>query len=171
MTSAIDKPDVAAIMKEIREGIRERRERGFFTHEDVEEETLARLRNYAADALIDPRLLERFLTPGHSWNIATDYFIRSHRSWPWGPLSILIRKIARPFIRLYTDHVLNRQTQINQYFLHVLHHTVRESTRLRYEVKALSALISLDSLTRRQDASPGGEPLSGSTAGDETGPR
>lgn len=45
------KPDIAAIMKEIRQGIRERREAGFFTHEDVEEDTLARLRNYALTRL------------------------------------------------------------------------------------------------------------------------
>jgi hypothetical protein len=136
-SSAESKPDVAAIMEEIRDGIRKRREAGFFTHEDIEEQTLVRLRAYAADALIDPRLLDRFLSPGHSWNIATDYFIRSHRRWPFGPLSILMKRAASPLVRLYTDHVLNRQTQINQFFLHVLYNTVRESTRLRFEVTAL----------------------------------
>ena len=40
-------------------------------------------------------------------------------------------------MRQYTDHVLNRQTQINQYVLHVLYNTVRESARLRLESNAL----------------------------------
>lgn len=149
-STAEAKPDVAAIMKEIRQGIRERRDAGFFTHEDVEEETLARLRDYAADAVIDPRLLDRFLSPGHSWNTATDYFIRSLRPWPWGPLSIWIKKAVGPVVRQYTDHVLNRQTQINQYLLHVLYHTVRESTRLRFEANALR---------KHYDASRRGEKL------------
>ena len=43
----------------------------------------------------------------------------------------------RPLVRLYTDHLLNRQTQINQYFCEVLHHTVREVVRLEAQVAGL----------------------------------
>ena len=48
------------------------------------------------------------------------------------------KRLVRPLVRLYTDHLLNRQTQINQYFCEVLHHSVREIVRLEAQVAALS---------------------------------
>ena len=98
---------------------------------------LTRLRDFAQTAHIDPRLLDRFLDPGHDWNIATDYIIRTHRRGPAARLSLVGKRLVRPLVRLYTDHLLNRQTQINQYFCEVLHHSVREIVRLEAQVAAL----------------------------------
>jgi hypothetical protein len=128
---------VVEIMSEIREDNRRKRERGIYTEEELDELARARLRAFAQTAHIDPRLLDRFLDPGHDWNIATDYIIRTHRRGPAARLSLVGKRLVRPLVRLYTDHLLNRQTQINQYFCEVLHHSVREVVRLEAQVAAL----------------------------------
>jgi hypothetical protein len=129
--------DVVEIMSGIREANRVNRERGIFTEEEIDEMARTRLRDYAQTAHIDPRLLDRFLDPGHDWNIATDYIIRTHRRGPGARLSLIGKRLVRPLVRLYTDHLLNRQTQINQYFCEVMHHSVREVVRLEAQVAAL----------------------------------
>jgi hypothetical protein len=40
-------------------------------------------------------------------------------------------------VRLYTDHLLSRQAQINQYLLHLTHNAVRELVRVELENAAL----------------------------------
>ena len=137
MTSPRPSFDVVQIMSSIREQNRQNRERGILTEEELDEMARTRLRDFAQTAHLDPRLLDRFLGPGHDWNIATDYIIRTHRSGPAARLSLVGKRLARPLVRLYTDHVLNRQTQINQYFCEVLHHSVREIVRLEAQVAAL----------------------------------
>ena|SRR6266545_7294566 len=129
--------NVVQIMSEIREQNRLNRERGIFTEEVLDDLARARLRDFAQTAHIDPRLLDRFLDPGHDWNIATDYIVRTHRHGPAARLSLVGKRLVRPLVRLYTDHLLNRQTQINQYFCEVLHHSVREVVRLEAQVAAL----------------------------------
>ncbi len=49
----------------------------------------------------------------------------------------MAKKLVRPFVRLYTDHLLNRQAQINLYFAHLLHDNIRETARLQVELQAL----------------------------------
>lgn len=129
--------DVARIMQQIRDDNRRRRERGVFTDEELEELARVRLRAFAAKAAIDPRLLERFLGPGHDWNIASDYIIRTHRKGLVARLSLVVKRLVRPVVRLYTDHVLDRQTQINQYLFHLLTNAIREIVRLETQVAAL----------------------------------
>jgi len=137
MTSPRPSFNVVEIMSSIREQNRRNRERGILTEEELDEMARTRLRDFAQTAHLDPRLLDRFLDPGHDWNIATDYIIRTHRRGPAARLSLVGKRLARPLVRLYTDHVLNRQTQINQYFCEVLHHSVREIVRLEAQVAAL----------------------------------
>ena len=137
MTSPPVRFNVVEIMSEIREQNRQKRERGILTEEELDGLARERLRAFAQTAHIDPRLLDRFLDPGHDWNIATDYIIRTHRSGPAARLSLVGKRLVRPLVRLYTDHLLNRQTQINQYFCEVLHHSVREIVRLEAQVAAL----------------------------------
>ena len=129
--------DVVQIMSEIREANRLNRERGIFTEEEIDEMARKRLRDFAQTAHIDPRLLDRFLDPGHDWNIATDYIIRTHRRGPGARLSLIGKRLVRPLVRLYTDHVLNRQAQVNQYFCEVMHRSLREVVRLEAQVAAL----------------------------------
>ena len=129
--------DVGAIMAAIREQNRKQRERGLLSDEDVEELARLRFRGFAAKAHIDPRLLERFLGPGHDWNVSSDYLIRTHRKGLVWQLSLVLKRLVRPIVRLYTDHIVDRQTQINQYLFHLATHTIREVVRLEARLTGL----------------------------------
>ena len=129
--------DVAAIMAGIREKIRGRRDRGLYTDEEVEELSALRLQAFADDAGIDPELLSRLMAPNHNWNISTDYRIETHRAGLPARLVVLLKKLIRPWIRLYTDHPFSRQAQINLYLHYLCHNLVRELVRLQIEHTAL----------------------------------
>ena len=131
--------DVVRIMAAIREQNRLLREQGALTDEDLDEVARQRIRRLTEKAYIDPLLLERFLRPGHDWNIASGYLIRSHRGGLASRLSVLAKRAVRPLVRLYTDHLLNRQAQINQYFCHLVHAATRENVRLEKRLAALEA--------------------------------
>jgi hypothetical protein len=138
MTEAAGTPvDVVRIMKEIREAIQDKRARGIYTDEEVESLAALRLRAFAEEARIDDKLLERLLGESHEWNIHTDYLIRTTRTGLSAKALILAKKAVRPFVRLYTDHLLNRQAQLNLYFAHLLHNNIRETARLQLENQAL----------------------------------
>lgn len=137
-----DELDVARIMAAIREENRRQRELGILTPEEVEARARERFSAWAQNAHIDPRLLDRFLAPGHDWNIASGYLIRSHRRGPLARLSVLAKRVVRPLVRLYTDHLLDRQTQINNYFFHLLTNAIRENVRLEARVRALERQLA-----------------------------
>jgi hypothetical protein len=139
--------DVGRIMEAIRE-LNRHAPGGLLSDEELEDRALARFRAFAEKAWIDPVLLERFLRPGHDWNIASDYVIRSHRPGPVAWLSVLAKRLVGRLVRLYTDHPLDRQTQINQYLCHLLHDSIREVVRLEARLAALE---------RRVGASEAGE--------------
>ena len=129
--------DVVAIMKEIREAIQKKREQGLYTDEEVDSLAALRLRAFAEEARIDDKLLKRLLGDSHDWNISVDYLIRTTRTGPAAKLLVLAKKLVRPFIRLYTDHLLNRQAQLNLYLAHLVHNNIRETARLQLEIQAL----------------------------------
>ena len=133
--------DVVGIMKEIRQSIQDKRARGIYTDEEVEALAAMRLRAYAEGARIDDKLLERLLGESHDWNIHTDYLIRTTRTGLSARLLILAKKMVRPFVRLYTDHLLNRQAQINLYLAHLLHDNIRENARLQMELQQLKKRV------------------------------
>ena len=136
-TGSDGRVEVAAIMARIREKIRGRRDRGLYTDEEVEELSALRLQAFADDAGIDPDLLSRLMAPNHNWNISTDYRIETHRAGPAARLVVLLKKLVRPWVRLYTDQPLSRQAQINLYLHYLCHNLVRELVRLQIEHTAL----------------------------------
>jgi hypothetical protein len=136
-TDSDGRVDVAAIMAGIREKIRGRRDLGLYTDEEVEELTALRLQAFADDAGIDPELLSRLMAANHNWNVSTDYRIETHRGGFKGRLVVLLKKLVRPWVRLYTDHPLSRQAQINLYLHYLSHNLVRELVRLQIEHTAL----------------------------------
>jgi hypothetical protein len=136
-TGSDGRVDVAAIMAGIREKIRGRRDRGLYTDEEVEELSALRLQAFADDAGIDPDLLARLMAPNHNWNISTDYRIETHRAGPAARLVVLLKKLVRPWVRLYTDQPLSRQAQINLYLHYLCHNLVRELVRLQIEHTAV----------------------------------
>ena len=129
--------DVVAIMKEIRESIQKKREQGLYTEEEVDALTELRLRTLGEEVLIDPRLVEGLRGTGQGWNIASDYLIRTRRTGAVAWTLVTIKKAVRPIVRLYTDHVVNRQSQLNLYFAHLLHANIRETARLQVEIQEL----------------------------------
>jgi hypothetical protein len=147
--------DVVAIMSEIRESIRRKRQQGIYTDEESASIAQQRLRSYAAEAQIDPRLVDALLGPSHVWNVAADYDIRTTRRGPQAALLVLAKKLVRPFIRLYTDHLIKQQAQINLYFAYLLHNTVRETARQQVELQALRYRLSL---LEGAEAGAGGAP-------------
>ncbi|HSD67128.1 MAG TPA: hypothetical protein VLF95_10530 [Vicinamibacteria bacterium] len=146
--------DVAEVMSRLREKIRGRRDLGLYTDEEVEELTALKLQAFADDAGIDPELLARLMAPNHNWNISTDYRIETHRTGLGARLVVQLKKLVRPWVRLYTDHPLSRQAQINLYLHYLGHNLVRELVRLQVEQAALRN--RLDALARDQGAKEGG---------------
>jgi hypothetical protein len=135
--------DVVAIMSEIRESIRRKRQQGIYTDEESESLALQRLRSAAQEAQIDPRLVDALQGPSHDWNIDAGYEIRTTRTGPAAALLVAAKKLVRPFVRLYTDHLIKRQAQVNLYFAHLLHDTLRETARQQIELQALRYRLSV----------------------------
>jgi hypothetical protein len=129
--------DVARVMAGIRERIRGRRDLGLYTDDEVDELTVLKLQAFADDAGIHPELLARLMADNHDWNISTDYRIETHRPGPVPKLIVLLKKLVRPWVRLYTDHPLSRQAQINLYLHYLCHNLVRELVKLQLEHAAL----------------------------------
>jgi hypothetical protein len=153
-TTADGRVDVAQVMSRIREKIRGRRDLGLYTDEEVEELTALKLQAFADDAGIDPELLARLMAPNHNWNISTDYRVETHRRG-WGARAVvLLKKLVRPWVRLYTDHPLSRQAQINLYLHYLGTNLVRELVRLQVEHAALRNRV--DALRKESAPKEGG---------------
>jgi len=129
--------DVAKIVNEIREEIRSRRAAGDLTTEDIEWLLERRLKASIAKARIDESLAARLLHESHDWNTDTGYEIRTTRQGFAGALIRAAKMMVRPFVRLYTDHILNRQAQINLAIWHVLLDSVEHGTALEMEILKL----------------------------------
>ncbi len=134
--------DVAEVMARIREKIRGKRAEGIYTDDEVEELTALKLQAFADEAEIDPELLARLMRTDHNWNISVDYRIETHRSGFGGRVIILAKKLVAPFVRLYTDHVLSRQAQINLYLRYLCHNLVREMVRQQLDETALRSRVA-----------------------------
>lgn len=134
-----DRPplNVGKIVDEIREEIRSRRAAGDLTAEDIEWLLERRLKASIAKARIDESLAARLLHESHDWNTDTGYEIRTTRQGFAGALIRAAKMMVRPFVRLYTDHILNRQSQINLAMWHVLLDSVEHSTALEMEILKL----------------------------------
>jgi hypothetical protein len=130
-------PDVSRVVDDLRQQIEMRRSRGDFTPEDIEALFDERLRRYIGDAKIDPKLGDRLRHESHDWNIDSGYQIRTTRT---GLSAMLIRsakRVVRPFVRLYTDHIFNRQAQINLVLWHFLLDSIDRTLRLELEIRKL----------------------------------
>jgi len=143
--------DVAEVMARIREKIRKKRDQGQYGDDEVEEMTALKLQAFADEAEIDPELLARLMAPNHNWNISVDYRIQTHRTGFGAQGIVFVKRLVRPFVRLYTDHVLSRQAQINLYMVHLCHNLVRELVRLQLDHVALRN--RLERLEKEREAS------------------
>ena len=133
--SAAPEIDVARLVDDIREEISRRRAAGDLTAEDVEWLIDERLKASIAKASIDDVLAKRLQHDSHDWNVDTGYEIRTKRPGLFGSLVRAAKSLVRPFVRLYTDHILNRQAQINLAVWHILIDSVDRATALEMEVR------------------------------------
>jgi hypothetical protein len=138
--------DVAEVMVHIREKVRRKQH-------DVEQVTAAKLQAFTDAADIDPDLLARLMAPGEGWNISIDYRIETHRRGLSGRLVVALKRLAGPLVRLYTDAILYRQTQLNLYLVRLCHGLVKEVARLQVEQAALRGRC--DALERERGAGSG----------------
>lgn len=129
--------DVTVVVASIRDEIDRRRAAGDLTLEDVEWLLERRLKDSIAKARIDPSLAARLLHESHDWNTDTGYAIRTKRTGLAAAVIRAAKVAARPFVRLYTDHILNRQSQINLAVWHILLDSVERNVALEMEVKRL----------------------------------
>jgi hypothetical protein len=139
-----DRPvrDVSRIVEELRLEIAGRRAAGDLTTEDIEWLIERRLKASIAKARIDESLAARLLHESHDWNTDTGYMVRTRRA---GLAGLLIRAgkiVVRPFVRLYTDHILNRQSQLNLAIWHILLDSVERNTALEMEVRKLQKQVA-----------------------------
>jgi hypothetical protein len=130
-------PNVRALVAELRAEVEERRASGRLSPEDVERQYLDRLRGYIDAAQIDPKLGARLLAPSFDWNIDPQYAPRSPRPGIEGALVRAAKTLVRPLVRLYTDHVLNRQAQINLVVWQFLLDSVQRTAALEAKVQDL----------------------------------
>lgn len=112
-------------MREIRAAAAERRALEDDAAGEAELSFEVRLLAVMDDLPVEPRLLRQLFHPSNDWNIETG-----------GPPGILARLVA-PVVRLYMDHPLRRQAQLNVYLATLLRRSFRETARLQLELHAL----------------------------------
>lgn len=120
--------DVGRVMAAVRDAVLRRRNE---PTTPVEEAVAARLAELADESGIDPELLGHLLAADGLWNLSPDYRIETHRRGLEARAVVLLKKLVRPFVRLYTDPIVTRQAQVNLYLLHVLRSLLTEITRLQ----------------------------------------
>jgi hypothetical protein len=137
--------DVASVMAVVRERIVRRREEALAAGAPVEAVVARKLAALADDLELEPDLLAHLLSGDARWNVSPDYRIVTHRKGLTAFVVVTLKKLARPFVRLYTDPVVERQAQINLYLLHVLEALVDENTRLEEALAALRRRVEAGS--------------------------
>lgn len=141
MSGDDDRDEGCRISDEIRAEARGLRERGVVTEEDVRAAVDARRRRHAEQGQVDPRLARALLHPSHDWNVDPDYEIRSHRGGASGAALPFLKRLLAPLVRLYTDHVVLRQAQINLVVHYALRDLLEENERLAARVRALETRV------------------------------
>jgi hypothetical protein len=115
----------------VRDAVRRRRDE---PTTPVEVAVGERLVDLADECGIDPELLAHLLAADGRWNVTPDYRIETHRRGLEARVVVFLKKLVRPFVRLYTDPIVVRQAQVNLYLLHVVRSLLTEITRLQRTV-------------------------------------
>jgi hypothetical protein len=111
--------DVEAIMREIRARIEEKRRKGLLTDAEVRE-----IADHRLEGVLDPHDFRPDLLPE----------FRDHPE--------TVRRLLRPVQKLFWNptpmiSALSRQSDLNTYYVHLLHNMAVELTRLNLEVQEL----------------------------------
>jgi hypothetical protein len=134
--------DVEAIMRAIRKRIDEKRQ-GLYTEEEIRE-----IADHRLDAVLDAHefnsdFIKDFRSDPGQWNFqfGADTVYRSSRG-AVGQVLGLIRRILRPIQKLFWNpnpmiSALSRQSDLNAYYVHLLHNLAVEITKLNLELQDL----------------------------------
>jgi len=137
-----DDVDVAAIMEAIRKRIEEKK-KGLYTEEEIQE-----IAEHRLDAVLDAHdfnsdLISDFRSQPARWNFRFDpeTIYRSSRG-PVGRVLGGLRSLLKPVQKLFWNpnpmiHALSRQSDLNRYYVHLLHNLALELTRLNLEMQDL----------------------------------
>jgi hypothetical protein len=146
--------DVESIMNTIRKRIEEKR-RGLYTEEEVREIAQMKL-----DAVLDAHefnsdFAAAFRARDAKWNFSftPDTLYASSRGFS-GSLIRLARRIANPVLKLFFNpnpiiSALSRQSDLNRYYLQLLHNLAAEVTKMNLELTELKTRTR--GLTGRMD--------------------
>ena len=130
--------DVARVMQAVRDAVRRQREE---PGTPVEVAVAERLADLADEAGIDSDLLSHLIVADGRWNISPDYRVVTHRKGLEARLVLFLKALFRPLVRLYTDPIVVRQSQVNLYLLHAVRSLLIEVTRLERTVLDLEARL------------------------------
>jgi len=130
--------DVKQVTSALRDAIRRRREE---PQTPVEVAVAERLGDLADEAGIDPDLLSHLITADGRWNISPDYRVTTHRKGLEARAVLFLKALLRPVVRLYTDPIVVRQSQVNLYLLEAVRALLGEVTRLERAVSELEGRL------------------------------
>lgn len=149
--------DVKAIMESIRKRIEEK-QRGLYTEDEIRE-----IAEHRLDSVLDAHefksdFIQDFREKAKHWNFSfhADTVYESSRGGV-GRLLYLLRGLLRPIQKLFWNpnpmiSALSRQSDLNAYYVHLLHNFAVEITRLNLEVQELkSRALALQGRLELQD--------------------
>ena len=124
--------DVERVMTAVRDAVRQRR--GALSPDQA---VAADMVDIADQSGIDPELLTDLLASDGRWYISPEYRIQTHRRGLEAWAVVLLTRMVRAVVRLYTDPVVVRQAQVNLYLLYAVRSLLTEVTRLQRVVADL----------------------------------
>ena len=134
--------DVEAIMSVIRQRIADKK-KGLYTEEEIREIAERRLEVVQGGQDVSSALLADFRREPQRWNFSfeTETIYRSSRG-ALGQVLETIRRALKPVQKLFWNPnpmiaALSRQSDLNKYYVHLLHNLVLELTRLSLDVQDL----------------------------------
>ena len=134
--------DVEAIMSAIRQRIADKK-KGLYTEEEIREIAERRLEVVQGGQDVSSALLADFRREPQRWNFSfeTETIYRSSRG-ALGQVLETIRRALKPVQKLFWNPnpmiaALSRQSDLNKYYVHLLHNLVLELTRLSLDVQDL----------------------------------
>src|SRR5258707_103636 len=181
--------DVEAVMSAIRQRIADKK-KGLYTEEEIREIAERRLEVVQGGQDVSSALLADFRREPQGWNFSfeTETVYRSSRG-ALGQVLETVRPALKPVQKLFGNPnpmtaALSRQSDLNKYYVHLLHNLVLELTRLSLDVQELKSRNlqlegRLELLVRREKAlesmvvfrdDAGTAPASPRDPGGESGP-
>ena len=130
--------DVARLMEEIKERVRQRRASGFYSEEEVRRITQMELEVTEVSPGLQEEIESHLATLNDSWDSLRPPVISSHRGTV-GKLIVAAKRLLYRLTRPYVTLVLQRQTEFNTALLHLLNAFVLP---VRDQIRELGAKLA-----------------------------